>query len=115
MLAFVSENREGSFYRSLVCLFGERFMSDGIDWRRPSGAAAQAPSVFHSNILVGKTALVTGEQKNERSKGLTRTHRTGGGSGIGLEIATQLGLHGAKIAIMVIFGSLLFFSFFFMV
>ncbi len=60
-------------------------MSDGIDWRtpRPGTASEQLLSPFHTNVLAGRTALVTG-----------------GGSGIGLEIARQLGLHGARIAIM---------------
>jgi peroxisomal 2,4-dienoyl-CoA reductase len=61
-------------------------MSDGIDWRaqRPVAGSGQALlSPFHGNILAGRTALVTG-----------------GGSGIGLEIARQLALHGARVAIM---------------
>lgn len=40
-------------------------------------------SPFKGDIVKGKVALVTG-----------------GGSGIGLEISTQLGKHGASIAIM---------------
>ncbi|PKA62092.1 Peroxisomal 2,4-dienoyl-CoA reductase [Apostasia shenzhenica] len=40
-------------------------------------------SPFKADILKGKVALVTG-----------------GGSGIGLEISTQLGKHGAAVAIM---------------
>jgi len=41
------------------------------------------PSPFHSDILRGKVALVTG-----------------GGSGIGFEIARQYGLHGARVMLM---------------
>lgn len=52
----------------------------------PSYSEGKAPplvSPFRENILDGKVALVTG-----------------GGSGIGLGICRQLGLHGAKVAMM---------------
>ncbi len=62
-------------------------MSDGIDWRRNGSSSATATaalqSPFHGQVLAGRRALVTG-----------------GGSGIGLEVAKQLGLHGARVAIM---------------
>ena len=41
-----------------------------------------APSPFRPDLLAGQVALLTG-----------------GGSGIGLEITRQLGLHGAKVVI----------------
>jgi len=56
-------------------------MSDGIGIS--SGKRGAHASPFHHNILEGKVALVTG-----------------GGSGIGLQMALQLGLHGCGIAIM---------------
>lgn len=43
----------------------------------------ESASPFKSDILKGKVALLTG-----------------GGSGIGLEISTQFGKHGASVAIM---------------
>lgn len=63
-----------------VSLFG----SDGIhygDSREGRGAMQGSP--FVGSVLAGRRALVTG-----------------GGSGIGLQIALQLGLHGARVAIM---------------
>jgi len=57
-------------------------MSDGI-LQTTNAKHAEHASPFHSNILRDKVALVTG-----------------GGSGIGLQIALQLGMHGARVAIM---------------
>jgi len=47
------------------------------------GATEEQRSPFAGDCLAGKVALVTG-----------------GGSGIGFEIATQLGKHGARVAVM---------------
>jgi peroxisomal 2,4-dienoyl-CoA reductase len=49
----------------------------------PSTSSDQQVSPFSATALVGRIALVTG-----------------GGSGIGFGIATQLGIHGAKVCIM---------------
>lgn len=46
-------------------------------------ASSSSSSPFKADILKGQVALITG-----------------GGSGIGFEISTQLGKHGASIAIM---------------
>jgi NAD(P)-dependent dehydrogenase (short-subunit alcohol dehydrogenase family) len=60
-------------------------MSAGIDWAPPRKATQQGrvvESPFKADVVGGQVVLVTG-----------------GGSGIGLAIALQLGLHGAHVAI----------------
>ncbi|KAK3188687.1 hypothetical protein Dsin_028248 [Dipteronia sinensis] len=53
--------------------------------------------IFRSNLIYGSLKPIDNKEDIVRSK---IALKTGGGSGIGLEISTQFGQHGASIAIM---------------